>query len=406
MSEDVFTDMLEDDAAADLLVDLIVAGEIDPRRGLPSASSLERLHNCPGSWLATKDLPDESNADSEAGTRIHRALETGDMTGLSADEEQTAEMCRAQGDKVLGDWNPDMDGIAYKEQRLGLTRIGGVVDVTDDTKADLVFTGQADLIVIDGNRGLVLDYKTGRGEVADAAENLQLRGLAVMAARRWRLESVRVAIVRPWAGPASVADYDAGALISSRNWMMRLLEAVKAATPNDLNPGAWCHYCKAKAICPALRSVALEPVEHMALTLPADDATARAALFARAMEMTPQRLTALYRGLKLVGWYQAAIEGAMRKRVEEGEIPGFRMKPGQIREKITDVGAVWAKCEGLGVKAQDFTGACSVTKDALKTLLRDATGSKGKALDATIKNVLHGATESKETAQQIEEVKA
>ena len=380
----------------------------DPRRGLPSASSLERLHNCPGSWLATKDTPDESNADSEAGTRIHRALETGDMTGLSADEEQTADLCQIQSDNVMNEWvesdHPKSLGI-HKEKRLGLTRIGGVVDVADDTTADLVFTGQADLIVIDGNRGLVLDYKTGRGEVADASENLQLRGLAVMAARRWRLESVRVAIVQPWAGPVSVADYDQSALDLSRIHLMRVLERVKNATPDLLNPGNWCHYCKAKACCPALRSVALAPVEHMALTLPADDATARAALFARAMEMTPQTLTALYRGLKLVGWYQAAIEGAMRKRVEEGEIPGFRMKPGQMREKINDVSKVWAKCEGLGVKAEVFTGACSVTKDALKTLVRDATGLKGKSLESTIKDVLQGATESKETAQQIEEVK-
>lgn len=383
----------------------------DPRKGLPSASSLERLHNCPGSWLASKDMPDESSDVARSGTRIHRALETGDMTGLSADEEQTAEMCKAQADKALFEWAcKDDDSFRplthCAEQRLGLTRIGGVVVVNDDTRADLVFTGQADLIVIDGKRGLVLDYKTGRGEVASAEQNHQLRGLAVMAAWVWRLDSVRVAIVQPWAGPASVADYDRQAIDQSRFWLLDLQERVKLATPDHLNPGAWCEYCKAKACCPALRSVALEPVEHMALTLPADDATARAALFARAMEMTPQRLAALYRGLKLVSWYQAAIEGAMRKRVEEGEIPGFRMKPGQMREKINDVSKVWAKCEGLGVKAEDFTGACSVTKDALKTLLRDATGSKGKALDATIKDVLQGATESKETAQQIEEVKA
>jgi hypothetical protein len=172
-------------------------------------------------------MPDESSDVADAGTRIHRALETGDMTGLSADEEQTADMCRTQGDKVLGDWNPDMDGIAHKEQRLGITRIGGVVVVNDDTKADLVFTGQADLILIDGKRGLVLDYKTGRGEVADATENLQLRGLAVMAAWVWRLDSVRVAIVQPWAGPASVADYDRQAIDQSRLWLYNVLERVK-----------------------------------------------------------------------------------------------------------------------------------------------------------------------------------
>jgi hypothetical protein len=125
------------------------------------------------------------------------------------------------------------------------------------------------------------------------------------------------------------------------------------------------------------------------------------------MEMTPEQLIHIEKHVVgLMGMFVEAHKAAFRRRVEAGEIPGYRMKPGQMREKITDVGRVWAKCEGLGVKAEDFTGACSVTKDALKTLLRDATGAKGKALDATIKDVLHGATESKETAQQIEEVKA
>ena len=380
----------------------------DPRRGLPSASSLERLHNCPGSWLATKDMPDESSADADAGTRIHKALETGDMSGLSADEEQTADMCRTQGDKVLADWNPDMDGIAHKEQRLGITRIGGVVKVTDETKADLVFTGQADLILIDGNRGLVLDYKTGRGEVADASENLQLRGLAVMAARRWRLESVRVAIVQPWAGPASVADYDQTTLDMSRRWLLGVLDKVKAATPNDLNPGDWCKYCKAKAACPALRKTVINALDVVhPETLPGTPEVRSKAVFARMMEMTPEQLIHIEKHVVgLMGLFVEAHKAVFRKRVEAGEIPGFRMKSGQMREKITDVGKVWAKCEGLGVKAEDFTGACSVTKDALKTLLRDATGLKGKSLESTIKDVLHGATESKETAQQIEEVKA
>lgn len=383
----------------------------DPRRGLPSASSLERLHNCPGSWLASKDMPDESSADADAGTRIHRALETGDMTELSAEEEQTADLCDIQAGQVMADWidqstNPEF--YIFKEQRLGITRIGGVVKVTDDTKADLVFTGQADLIVIDGKRGLVLDYKTGRGEVASAEENLQLRGLAVMAAWVWRLDSVRVAIVQPWAGPASAADYDRQAIDQSRLWLYDVIERAKSASPNLLNAGDWCKYCKAKAACPALRKTVINALDVVhPETLPSTPEVRSKAVFARMMEMTPEQLIHIKKHVVgLMGLFVEAHKAVFRRRVEAGEIPGYRMKPGQMREKITDVGKVWAKCEELGVKAEAFTGACSVTKDALKTLLRDATGAKGKALDATIKDVLQGATESKETAQQIEEVKA
>lgn len=380
----------------------------DPRRGLPSASSLERLHNCPGSWLASKDMPDESNDVAESGTRIHRALETKSMAGLSADEEQTAQMCDDQAWNVIADWSPNMTGTPHNEIRLGLTQIGGVVVVTDDTKADLVFTGQADLIIIDGKRGLVLDYKTGRGEVASAEENLQLRGLAVMAAWVWRLDSVRVAIVQPWAGPASVADYDENALTASRLWLFDLVKNVTKEDQDTLSPGNWCKYCKAKAACPALRKAVINALDVVhPETLPSTPEVRSKAVFARMMKMTPEQLIHIEKHVVgLMGLFVEAHKAVFRKRVEAGEIPGYRMKPGQMREKINDVSKVWSKCEALGVKAHVFTGACSVTKDALKTLLRDATGAKGKALESTIKDVLHGATESKETAQTIEEVKA
>ena len=60
----------------------------------------------------------------------------------------------------------------------------------------------------------------------------------------------------------------------------------------------------------------LAPVSNIAINLPVDPETSRAALFARAMELAPESLARLVRGLKLVGWYQAAIEGAARVRAE------------------------------------------------------------------------------------------
>ena len=58
----------------------------DTRRGLPSASAMDRLEACPASFHASKDLPDSSSEDAESGTRIHKALETGDTSELSPDE--------------------------------------------------------------------------------------------------------------------------------------------------------------------------------------------------------------------------------------------------------------------------------------------------------------------------------
>lgn len=385
---------------------------IDPRRGVPSASSMERLDRCPGSWLATKDLPeDDDSEDAASGTRIHKALETGDMSDLQGDEWETAEMCKDQGYKVHDAWLNESPDFAVVEERLGLTAVN-VLTVTNESTESFLFTGQADMVVVEGKRGLVIDYKTGRGEVEEAAKNKQLLALAVLVARRYKLTDVRVAIVQPWAGKPSVADYDAPALYRANKWLLSRLEAAKNATPDDLCAGDWCKYCKAKAtasgVCPALKETALEPVERMTMGLTSQsDETTRAALFARAMECDADILARLMKGLKLLGWYAAAIEGAAKKRAaDDADFQRhYRLKPGVVRETITDVSLVFQRVHELGITADTFAANCKVTKGAVETMVRSACGVKGSALKAKVKEVLAGAAEAKETSATLEVVK-
>lgn len=366
---------------------------IDPRRGVPSCSGLRRLERCPGSWLASQGIPDEESEDAAKGTRIHTALETGNFNGLSADEEQTAEMCHAQMQRVVTEWLGNHEDAADQrlhEHRLGLTAYGGVVDVTDAVKLPIRTTGQADLIIIDGKRGLVLDYKTGRGEVRHAADNAQLRGLAVLAAKRWRLESVRVVIVQPWAGKPTVADYDNEALYTANIWLLIVLSEARDATPTDLHAGDWCQYCPARNIpCPALTEKAVQPIETVALSLPADDETARAALFARAMEMSAERLAGLRRGLKIVGWYVSAVEGAARLRAEKDvEFQQYyRLETSPGNREITDAQAAFNALLPLGITAQQALEACSMSLGPIEEAVRIASGIKSQTDKRTVYNI-------------------
>lgn len=354
----------------------------DPRRGLPSASAMDRLEACPASFHASKGLPDSSSEDAESGTRIHKALETGDASELSPDELDTFKMCLDQRQQIVEAWYGSDPGHGvldpFLEVRLGLTNIGGVVEVTDETTATLRFTGQADVIALDGKRGLVIDYKTGRGDYEHATGNRQLRALAALAARRWRLDSVRVAIVQPWAGKPTVADFDAQGIADSLSWLSRTLERVKAATPEDLNAGEHCKWCRAKAVCPAFREAALAPVSNMAINLPVNPETSRAALFARAMELAPESLARLVRGLKLVGWYQAAIEGAARLRAESDvEFQQyFRLVPGNEVREITNAQAAFEFAAKHGVSTSAFMDCVKVGVGALEGVLREASGPK------------------------------
>lgn len=256
--------------------------------------------------------------------------------------------------------------IIHRELRLGLTPLGGVVEVTPECKARFVCTGQADVIAIsdDGLRACIIDTKTGRGDYEHAAGNAQLRTLASLVARRYRAQSVRVAIVQPWAGRPTVADFDAEALEHAHYWLGNVLVKAMRATPGDLNAGDWCKWCPAKATCPALRETALEPVERMTISLPADDKVARQALFARAMDLPADALARYMRGLRMVAWYSDAIEGAAKTRAKDDvEFQQFyHLEEGDEVREVTDTGAVFGLLQPHGLTESALLEKCVTIK--------------------------------------------
>jgi hypothetical protein len=130
------------------------------------------------------------------------------------------------------------------------------------------------------------------------------------------------------------------------------------------------------------------------MQLPADDETARKAMFARAAELSDGELAARYRGLKMLGWYVNAVEGNVRMRAAENgtfAADHYRLVEGKARESIERVDVVFSNLSELGVTAQDFTATCKTTKTAVSALARKATGQKGKELDATVRRCLEGA---------------
>lgn len=381
----------------------------DPRLGLPSASGMDRLHNCPASFIMEKAHgQEEETEDAASGTRIHAVLAgLASESTLSAAEVETAEMCNMQKDSIVQEWlghpyGTDEDQ-AFTERRLGLTVLGKVLDVTPESPANFIFTGQADLVCIEGERALVIDYKTGRGDTPIAQDNPQLAALAVLVALRHQVQRVRVAVVQPWAGPPTVADYDSNALALAKSWLLATLEAARDATQADLRPGSHCKWCKAKHVCPALKQQALQEIERIqpmsiAGLPPKEQASA---IWARAMELTPQQHAAAYRGLEMVERYAHAIKATFKQRVEAGEIPGYGLKEKKGRRSVSDVGLIFERCSRQGVSAADFTARCSIGLGEVKEALRHATGLKGKALDALHEACLVEAVETSKPSFEV-----
>jgi hypothetical protein len=372
---------------------------VNPFPNVPSASKMHRVLECPGSHQAELAAPqvEEETAEADHGNEVHAIL-AGELDEDKASSEALvmADWCNDHVSSLLSEWGRDIDHW-LSEKRYGLTRLGGVVEVTAETKADVMFTGQFDRLYISGSHGLLIDFKSLRGDHASAIENPQLMSLAVLVAKKHKLETVRVALVQPLKGKPTTADFNANGLKLAESWLLAALDAEMEAGPDDRRAGKHCQYCKARFGCRVFQESAIREVEVIepATIAGLDGETQRKAMWARALDLPAARLAAAVNGLAMVKRYVATIEGVARARAEnDPEFQRFftlREKKG--KRSISDVGKVFAACEKHGVTAEEFTALCSIGLGDVKQLLKDATHSKGKALDNLHDAVLTGAVE-------------
>lgn len=363
----------------------------DARAGLPSASRLEQIMLCPGSWRAQQGLAEEPREDALVGRRIHQWL-AGARPGLSDEEQAIADACRGQQERLARRlWGEAGGGAAaeYAERRFWLH---------DDRRA-AAMSGQVDYAVVRGRRALLVDYKTGHGRVTPAARNPQLLALAVMLAEAHEeLEEVTGAIVQPAvSGTPQCGVFDAPSLTRSR---ALILEALEAARRPDApcHPGdRQCQYCRAKARCAAAGGM----VETLA-TVPARGLAGAASREPLAEPVSNEQLSLWLERCGAAEDVIAALRAEARRRIEAGQgVPGWRLVPGVLRERVVDVPGLAARLAAQGVAPEAFLAGCAVTKLALKALLKEKTGAKGLALETALDALLDGLTEAKPTAPQL-----
>lgn len=293
----------------------------DERENLPSASGMERIALCPGSWSLEQQCPvPPEGEDAASGTRIHEFL-AGNNVELSEDESLTARLCAEVAEPLLAGASS-----IVRETRLWCS---------DGYKKR--FSGKPDVIAFGDREATVIDYKTGRGEVADSPHNLQLRALAVLVKHNWPdLEKVRVAIVQPWASRRPiVTEYDADALDEADHQIGNIV-ADAMADNAPLRPGVQqCQYCRAKTICPALaRALDVAP----GITLKKEGVAAAAG------EMAAEQLGALVANrVPLARMLCDALEHeAFERLVRDPEsVPGLTLDIGTPR--VSDAKEIWVR---------------------------------------------------------------
>lgn len=358
----------------------------DERLGLPSASSAQRYALCPGSFLLEKQSPPvEETQDATDGTIIHEALALDRSPDtLTESQRKVYEMCAAASRRLCSG-RGDARCVDY-ERRL-FNHSGS-------------FSGKPDVAVDYGNgTGVIIDFKTGRNEVERAAGNMQLRWLAVLAAQNYGLSEVTVAIIQPLAGDPSVCTYTAEDLAQAEAECDAIIAALyEPNAPRNPSLEA-CKYCKAKAICPEAQAAAMD------VATPLRNVPEGTTPDAIAATLTGPHLAEFLKRSKLAEAVIDACRAEAKRRLAEGQdVPGFTLKPGRIQEKITNPTEVFNRFVKLGGSEEAFLACVTIGKEKLKTAVKTATTLKGKGLDAAFDALLDNCTETKQTAQTLEEV--
>ena len=352
----------------------------DGRQGCPSASSASRYALCPGSFMLEQQAPAEPESDdARIGNRIHAALAGESVPDMTDEELAIYGACQLQEagmhGRVMGDHTQEIREIRLWSVSGGNSWSG---------KPDVIYGRDGD------DSWLVIDYKTGRGDVEEAAGNLQLRALAVLVKRRFAARHVMVAIIQPLASrEPSVCAYNAEDLdIAGREIDEIMARVQQPGQPRVPSPDA-CKYCRAKAICPEAKAAALAVTRAESLGV-----------------LTGAELGDLLDRCRLAEQVVDAIRAEAKRRLENGEtVPGWRLKPGPQREDITDPERVFSRFCGAGGTYAAFMSAVKITNGKLRDALKSATGDKGKAIDARMESILAGCTETKSTAPQLERIK-
>ena len=356
---------------------------------MPSASGIERIALCPGSFAAEAAVPkqDTSSEEAASGTRIHAVLanEQPDVP-LTEDELKMVSAC----DSILNEIAQQTYGALsnadtlVREERMWFSTPDG----------QRLFSGKPDVIAIYGQRALIVDFKTGRGAVTPAHSNLQLRALVSLVSQRYHIREATVVIIQPLGDtPVSSASYNDDDIAEARREVFEIITAAKQARAPRVPSGKACAYCRAKAVCPEAREHALETPVPVVDYITAPELAAA---------LTNEKL-ALF--LERAAFAEKVIEACRdeaRTRIEAGQqVNGWKLRPGTAREVITDPQRVFDRFTFHGGTADGFMACVSITKGKLKDALKAATGRKGKELEAALDSLLAGCTETKQNSPSL-----
>jgi hypothetical protein len=229
---------------------------------LPTASRLQLATACPASQVLP--VVDSAWGAGEAGTDKHGALANAIVgTEQNPSPDVVAWLDALNDDPAtLAPIRGAAPELAYGyTPSTGIARLIGSNVGRNYNAAPGEFAGSADYVLVADGLVMVVDLKTGIGDVPAPARNAQLRFLALAAARWHGVESARVGILHapegrtPWWSWATLAPFDLEEVAVELRTLAERIgyarnDVARGKTPR-LTVGEHCNYCPARFGCPA-----------------------------------------------------------------------------------------------------------------------------------------------------------
>jgi len=366
--------------------------EIDERRGNTSASNAAPDKECPGRHLAQRGLPRVNTKYSKSGDEVHDALARRDPSSLNPEQRQTYDNCLSIEGKILeqffGEYLPKVK--TFTEERLW-------VKFKDASGREYEHSGRPDRIHRYATRCLVVEFKTLYGEVEEAPTNPQCRDYVALAKGHFvTVDGVAAVVIQPHATLDPVpALYDNAAMAQAEQDMFaRVVASNNPQSPRHAGE-VQCQHCLAKLNCHEYNLWAGSKVIGMnnVMDVPVAQWTGeQCAIYCR------QRVIAKK-------WLKECDE-AVKARIEANpdSVPGYHLRPGAVREAVTNPQECFNRFTKLGGTLEQFMATVAIGKTRLKDAISRVTGAKGKSLEQAVAVVTDGIVKVTRTAPSIKAV--
>lgn len=358
------------------------------RRTLFSASCFSRRRLCPGSLAMEEGLPNVESEWSAEGTLLHHAAATGDMTGLTPEQEEIVKEKLVVRDQFL-------ESLGFHGCKIGVEVELGYF--REPRKA--LFWSHADLVVANESVAAVIDYKFGYEEVDAPELNEQLGVYIACVAERVKVNEYYGLIIPRFGKPAPPVKYTRDEIPALREIIQEVYDACTPTAPRT--PGLkQCAYCKGfqLGLCKESIAMAMNPVNKFSAKLLANPGQVLQSL-------KPDDRTKLFDAFAMADKLRKTFVAAVKPMIERDSefVPGYKLsREGETRTKVTDMLALERRMQDeLGMTCLDV---CTISNKALTDVVRDTTGLKGKALSERVEQLVAGLVDTTPVERSLERI--